>query len=128
MLKLILYLRFDEIIDRLKDIKSLGYVKALRSGDTGIGYTLEHLLKIKENNIPLPDLGKIEIKAHRENSNSRITLFTYDGKDWKISKRDLITQINYTDKFGRLGLKCTVNTEPNSFGLYLRINDEYVQL
>jgi len=52
---------------KLSDIKKKGYVKTLRQGPTGIGKTLETLLGIEENNISTPDLGRIELKAHREN-------------------------------------------------------------
>lgn len=56
----------DEIKTKLSKIKKLGYVKSMRSGPTGIGYTLETLLEIRENNISTPDLGEIELKAQRE--------------------------------------------------------------
>jgi len=41
----------NQIIQKLSKIKKMGYVKSKRNGPTGIGYTLETLLKIKENNI-----------------------------------------------------------------------------
>lgn len=56
----------DEIKRRLTAIKNMGYVKSLRNGPTGIGYTLETLLEIDENNISSPDFGEIELKAQRE--------------------------------------------------------------
>ena len=43
---------------KLRKIKALGFVKTHRKGDTGVGKTLEDLLEIKENNIPLPDIGE----------------------------------------------------------------------
>ena len=43
----------------------MGFVKTLRKGPTGIGYTLETLLEIDENNISSPDFGEIELKAQR---------------------------------------------------------------
>lgn len=39
-----------DVISRLAVIKNMGWVKTLRSGSTGIGYTLETLLEIEENN------------------------------------------------------------------------------
>jgi hypothetical protein len=69
---------FDEIKKRLEEIKEIGFVKTHRSGQTGIGKTLEDLLGIKENNIPGPNaLGIIELKAIRKNSKSMLTLFTF---------------------------------------------------
>jgi len=68
---------FNEIVAKLKDLKTQGYIKTHRSGPTGIGKTLEDLLEIKENNIPDPDIeGTIELKSARKNATSMITLFT----------------------------------------------------
>jgi len=67
---------YDEMISGLKDLKSQGFVKTHRSGDTGIGKTLEDLLEIEENNIQGPDGEDTELKAARKNSNSMLTLFT----------------------------------------------------
>jgi len=64
---------------KLKEIKEIGFVKSHRSGDTGIGKTLEDLLGIKENNIPLPDIGEVaELKSYRKDAKSMMTLFTLE--------------------------------------------------
>jgi len=64
---------------KLQQIKKVGFVKTHRRGDTGIGKTLEDLLGIKENNIPLPDIGEIaELKSYRKNAKSMMTLFTLE--------------------------------------------------
>ena len=39
-------LTLKEVIARLSKIKKLAYIKSLRKGPTGIGYTLETLLKM----------------------------------------------------------------------------------
>lgn len=63
----------------LQRIKNLGFVATHRTGDTGIGKTLEDLLNIKENNIPLHDIaGVAELKAYRRNAKSMLTLFTLE--------------------------------------------------
>ncbi len=67
---------FEEIIKKLKEINSMGWIKTHRAGTTGIGKTLEDLLGIKENNIPSSNTHTIELKSTRENSSSMITLFT----------------------------------------------------
>ncbi len=66
----------QDFIMKLKKIKSMGFVKTHRKGNTGVGKTLEDLLGIKENCIPGPDLHKIELKSARINSNSKLTLAT----------------------------------------------------
>ena len=65
--------------NNLQHIKKLGFVPTHRVGDTGIGKTLEDLLNIKENNIPLPDIaGVAELKAYRRSAKSMLTLFTLE--------------------------------------------------
>lgn len=60
-------------------IENLGFIKTHRVGDTGIGKTLEDLLNIKENNIPLHDIdGVAELKAYRRSAKSMLTLFTLE--------------------------------------------------
>lgn len=54
---------YDELIQKLKAIKEMGYIKTHRSGNTGIGKTLEDLLGIKENNIPGPNAAMVELKS-----------------------------------------------------------------
>ena len=55
---------------KLREIKSMGYVQTLRKGPTGIGYTLETLMGIRETNKPRQDFtyqGKrVELKSHRK--------------------------------------------------------------
>lgn len=68
------YENFKEIHTRLCEIKDMGYASAMHLHDGSIGNTLEGLLGIKENNISLPDLGKIELKSKRRKSTSMLTL------------------------------------------------------
>ena len=67
---------YFELIRRLKKVKKLGYVKTHRTGNTGVGKTLEDLLGIKENNIPGPNALKTELKSARKSGSSMLTLFT----------------------------------------------------
>ena len=64
----------EELTKKLEEIKVKGFVKTVRAHDGGVGNTLEYLLGIKENNISLPDIGDIEIKAKRIDSSSILTL------------------------------------------------------
>lgn len=66
----------DEAVDRLRELKAMGYVKTHRSGPTGIGKTLEDLLGIEENNIAIANTTFAEIKSARKGSQSMLTLFT----------------------------------------------------
>ena len=68
------------IKEELKKIKRKGFIKSLRKDNTGIGYTLEETLGIKENNNGEPDFTynglKVELKAQRKKAGSRVTLST----------------------------------------------------
>lgn len=66
----------DDFIREYKRIINMGWIKAHRSGPTGIGKTLEDLLGIKENNLDMPDFGEYELKSCRIDSNSMLTMFT----------------------------------------------------
>lgn len=60
----------------MKEITELGFVPNARRGNTGgIGNTLEDLLGIKENNLPIPNAAEWELKTQRINSSSLTTLF-----------------------------------------------------
>ena len=66
------------LTNELLEIKKQQFVKSLRKSSTGIGFTLETLLGLKENRIPESDWGAIELKTMRANSKSDISLFVID--------------------------------------------------
>ncbi|MDR1218756.1 MAG: MvaI/BcnI family restriction endonuclease [Treponema sp.] len=55
----------EEFKEKFQKIKNMNYVPSLMRGPTGIGYTLETLLGITENNDAKPDIDGAELKAHR---------------------------------------------------------------
>ena len=63
-------MKLEKFKQKFQNLKKQGFVKSLRKGPTGVGYTFETLLELKENNLALPDIDGIEIKAHRDNSKS----------------------------------------------------------
>ena len=64
------------LIAKLKKISAMGFVPNARKGNHGgIGNTLEDLLGIEENNLPIPNAAEWELKAQRLNSTSLTTLF-----------------------------------------------------
>jgi len=73
-----------QLRERLSEIKQRGYVVSLRRGNTGIGYTLETLLELDENNLRTPDLGDIELKSQRNGVSNRVTMFTFNRGVWKM--------------------------------------------
>ncbi len=121
-------LTIKQVKERLTKIKNMGYVKSLRKGPTGIGYTLETLLGIEENNISSPDLKEIELKAKRENHAGMITLFTFNKKAWKMDPLTAIKKYGSRDKDERLGMYYTMGITPNSAGLFLYIDNETISV
>jgi hypothetical protein len=126
---------FDEIKKRLEEIKEIGFVKTHRSGQTGIGKTLEDLLGIKENNIPGPNaLGIIELKAIRKNGKSMLTLFTLAPSPPKINSL-LVEKYGYispTRKNKKI-LHTTVNgpefnTIKDEYGFKVEVEKDRVNL
>jgi hypothetical protein len=66
----------EHLIEELRKIKRLGWVKNARPGNVGgVGNTLEDLLGIKENNLPIPNAAEWELKCQRANTSSLTTLF-----------------------------------------------------
>ncbi|MBU6214224.1 MvaI/BcnI restriction endonuclease family protein [Patescibacteria group bacterium] len=60
---------------KLKEIAKRGWIKNARHGNHGgVGNTLEDLLGIEENNLPIPNAAEWELKTHRIGSPSLITL------------------------------------------------------
>lgn len=75
MVKPIIYTK-PVLIAKLKEISEMGFIPNTRKGNHGgIGNTLEGLLGIKENNLPIPNAAEWELKAQRLNSTSLTTLF-----------------------------------------------------
>ncbi len=118
----------DEFIKRFNEIKEKGFVKSLRRGPTGIGNTLETYLGIKENNISLPDLEGAELKAHRDNSENMITLFTFNRGAWVMNPLEAVKKYGTKDNSGRLGLYFTMGFTQNSAGLFLYADEEAVSV
>ncbi len=116
-------LTIEQFKTRFEKVKEKGWVKSKRKGPTGVGQTLEQLIGMKENNVALPDLGTVELKAHRIGSSSMITLFTFNRKAWKMKPLAAIKKYGTKDENGRLGMYFTMARTPNSMGLLLYVDD-----
>ena len=66
----------DSLKQALIDIRGMGWVPSGRPGNDGaVGNTLEDLLGIEENNLPLPNAAEWELKCQRIGSSALNTLF-----------------------------------------------------
>lgn len=66
----------ENLIEELIKIKNAGWIQNRRHGNSGgIGNTLEDLLGIEENNLPIPNAAEWELKTQRSKTSSLTTLF-----------------------------------------------------
>ncbi len=63
------------LIAALREIRNMGWIENRRHGnDGGIGNTIEDLLGIEENNLPIPNAAEWELKCQRSNTSALTTL------------------------------------------------------
>lgn len=117
---------FEEFVDRLQEIEQMGYVETHRAGNTGIGKTLEDLLRIEENNIPGPDAAGVELKSARRNSGSMMTLFTKEPPrgSRELWASSLVEKYGYEDDNGRPALKITLHVDEFNNQAFRTATDE----
>ncbi len=106
----------------------MGFVRTLRPGDTGIGFTLETLLGLKETNVRgRQDFtykhNPVELKSQRRTTVAMMTLFTKEPHKPLLKDKGMIKNYGYTNARGRPALKVTIT--PRQFvpqGLKLETN------
>ncbi|PWH12603.1 MAG: nciI [Anaerolineae bacterium] len=66
----------ESLISALKDIRARGWIPNARPGNAGgVGNTLEDLLGLQENNLPIPNASEWELKCQRVETSALTTLF-----------------------------------------------------
>ena len=94
----------DTLKRSLIEIREMGWVRSARPGNAGaVGNTLEDLLGIEENNLPLPNAAEWELKTQRADTNALTTLFHMEPspRAMKIVPRILLPNYGWThDKAG----------------------------
>jgi len=66
----------QQVIEKLKQAQGMGWIKSLRPLNSGgIGNTIDSLLGLPENNLPIANSAQWELKSHRLGSSSLLTLF-----------------------------------------------------
>lgn len=123
-----------ELLDKLEGIARRGYLRTLRKGDTGVGYTLETFLGIDANSSKKPDYKGIEIKAGRAGGASKQATVFAQVPNWKASelkgsKALLAKHGRHNEKKNRKQLFHEIScSKPNSYGLQLLLSDSWEQL
>lgn len=69
----------DELISAIREISARGWLRSVKStidtrNDGAVGNTLEVLLGLEENNLPIPNLQEWELKGQRLHTRSLVTL------------------------------------------------------
>jgi hypothetical protein len=117
-----------ELIDKLKSVVDMNWIKTKKGGDTGVGFTFESLIGIKSNSNKEPDYKGIEIKCSRKNGNNTLqTLFSKVPNYSIVKDRGrLIKNHGYwDDEKKRFALYITINAiNENSKGWKLKINKD----
>ena len=88
------------LLAKIKEVNKKGWIKTLRKGDTGVGYTLETELGIKANSNQKPDFHGIEIKAFRKRSIGKLVTLFSQVPNWKKSntnRSEVLSEYGYLD-------------------------------
>ncbi|MCL2679305.1 MAG: MvaI/BcnI family restriction endonuclease [Dehalococcoidia bacterium] len=100
----------EDLIGKFKEIKALGWVENHRHGNAGgVGNTLEDLLGIEENNLPIPNAAEWELKTQRGNTTSLTTLFHMEPSPRAVKFVPTVLLLNYGWAHNDAGGKYTAN-------------------
>lgn len=125
----------EELIEKFKAIYAKGWIENKRGKNDGaVGNTLEDLLEIPENNLPIPNAAEWELKAQRATTSSLLTMFHTEPSPTAMSIVPNILLPKYGWPHTEAGKKypeceksfrATLNTSTFSDrGLKVNINDE----
>ncbi|GBD81169.1 hypothetical protein TEHD10_2232 [Tetragenococcus halophilus subsp. halophilus] len=126
---------------RFKEIKDMGWISEGRQGNQGsAGNTLEDLLGVSENNLPIPNAAEWELKTHKLNSSALLTLLHSEpspnalrlvpnyllpnfgwphkeaGKKYSLNEKSFRQTLNST-KFTNRGFKIEIDDEEEKIKL-----------
>lgn len=100
----------EELVEKFIEIEKHGWIKNNRQGNQGaVGNTLEDLLGIEENNLPIPNASEWELKAQRKNTTSLTTLFHCEPSPRAIKFVPQILLLKYGWKHQGAGIKYPEN-------------------
>lgn len=91
----------EQMIQQLRSVQERGWIKSLRPLNSGgIGNTIDSLLGLTENNLPIADSAQWELKSHRSGSSSLLTLFHMEPqpREVMVVARVLIPKYGWPDQ------------------------------
>lgn len=114
----------ESLIEKLKEIVDMGWIESKRKDNHGgIGNTLEDLLGIKENNLPIPDASGWELKTQKLNSSTLCTLFHIEPypRNYKFVTQILLPKYGWSHKedgvkypLGEMSFRQTIHGQSRS--------------
>ncbi len=96
----------EKLIEKFIEISNMGWIENRRPGNQGgIGNTLEDLLGIEENNLPIPNAAEWELKTQKKKTTSLTTLFHLEPSPRAIKFVPTILLPKYGWKHQKAGVK-----------------------
>jgi hypothetical protein len=120
-----------ELLAKLRNLSSLGFIDSTTFSDNGVGDTLEAHLGIKRNSSKNPDYKGIELKGARISqktgkSTNKSGLFSR-APNWEASvlknSREILDRSGYINDSGLKALQVTLSNRTNAQGIYLLRSD-----
>ena len=100
----------SSLIAALREIRERGWIENERHGNDGsVGNTLEDLLGIEENNLPIPNAAEWELKCQRSNTSSLTTLMHMEPSPRTLSLVSDLLLPKYGWKHKQAGIKYPKN-------------------
>lgn len=94
------------LIAALQEIRQRGWIENQRHGnDGGVGNTLEDLLGIEENNLPIPNAAEWELKCQRSETSSLTTLMHMEPSPRTLSLVPVLLLPKYGWEHQKAGIK-----------------------
>lgn len=118
----------ESLLGKFDEVKELGWVDSLRTGDTGIGYTFETLIGVEENNSREADYQGIEIKCKQTKAGNarggKINLFQ-QVPEWtqKLSGMERLKLIGKQETDGTYSCHSQITALPNNLDLRLALKE-----
>jgi hypothetical protein len=96
----------QSLIKEFKKINKVGWIENKRHGNHGgVGNTLEDLLGIEENNLPIPNAAEWELKTRKLKSTSLVTLFHVEPSPRAMKLVPSLLLLKYGWKHQEAGIK-----------------------
>ncbi|MBI4295899.1 MAG: MvaI/BcnI restriction endonuclease family protein, partial [Chloroflexi bacterium] len=124
------FLTKEQLIAKLRNLAQSGWTKSLRPLNAGgIGNTIDSLLGLTENNLPISDTAQWELKTHRLGSSSLLTLFHMEPepRSQRVVTNVLLPKYGWPDQIrkGELSFRQTIQAaRPSDRGFGISVDEK----